>query len=128
MLAGGKLDIVIQNPTLLFHGSEETTGAKLIYGKVLVNLKSDKKVKGINISIYGGKVLNLPGGARKDPLGFNVEDAMEPKNLFLKNSESIFLSDSKAGTPFAPGSYEFPFMIKVPGDLPATVSTDILKI
>ncbi|OLY80808.1 hypothetical protein AYI68_g5091, partial [Smittium mucronatum] len=76
MLSAAKLEIDIQNNTVLFHGDEGSTGSKLIYGVVRIILKSDKKIKSLVLKMSG--VVNFgPVSSPGMALGFSLDEIVE---------------------------------------------------
>ncbi|OLY85697.1 hypothetical protein AYI68_g108 [Smittium mucronatum] len=122
MLSGSHLDIILQNDTVLFHGDESMTSSKLIYGKALIYLKSCCKIKSIYIRISGTSSCSPPVDPNKKS-GNGCPEVPFPRTVFLDHTESLFQSKNKNGSPFSAKTYEYEFMFKIDGSLPATVST-----
>ncbi|OLY83494.1 hypothetical protein AYI68_g2368 [Smittium mucronatum] len=127
MFSAGKIEIQLQNDTILFHGTEETTGSKLVYGNIQLILKSMKRIKSISLNLCGVIENGFQGGFR-DVKGFDMADLIESKDMIINDKQILYQSDQKAGSIFLPGTYDYPFITKIRGDLPATVDTEFGKI
>ncbi|OLY79067.1 hypothetical protein AYI68_g6875 [Smittium mucronatum] len=126
MLKSSRLDVILHSDSVVFHGSESNASPKLIYGKVRVHNKSISKIKSLSVSVTGVSSYGFVNENYESP-SFNVNNCYASKSVVFDHKEILYQSNDSNGSNFGPGVYEYLFIIKMDGDLPASVITEFGK-
>ncbi|OMJ21083.1 hypothetical protein AYI70_g3697 [Smittium culicis] len=126
MLSGARISLDIHSDTILFHGTEESASSKLLYGKVRLHVKSKTRIRSLYANVSGISSYGFVNENYESP-SFNVNNCYASKSQILDHKEVLFESYESNGSLFLPKTYEFSFIIKMEGSLPATVYTEYGK-
>ncbi|OMJ20047.1 hypothetical protein AYI69_g6371 [Smittium culicis] len=126
MLSGARISLDIHSDTILFHGTEESASSKLLYGKVRLHIKSKTRIRSLYANVSGISSYGFVNENYESP-SFNINNCYASKSQILDHKEVLFESSESNGSLFLPKTYEFSFIIKMEGSLPATVYTEYGK-
>ncbi|PVZ96567.1 hypothetical protein BB558_007515 [Smittium angustum] len=119
-----KLDLVLQSDTIVFHGNEDSASSKLLFGKVVLKVLKRAKISLLKVISIGKTEFSFI--ERSKALYSITEmdrDVYNTGKLQVLNKTEILLDGKKNQMYLDPGTFEYSFIITLPGDLPESVYT-----
>ncbi|KAI1275494.1 arrestin [Xylaria sp. FL0933] len=121
--AGGRhcslFEIRLDNEFVVFRGSEHEASGQLLKGVVVLCLKEPLKVEDVHLRLTGQcRIAWLDG--RQTPSGIHNQK-VDRTTAILKHNWTPFVGETTHHNTLAPGNYEWPFEIMLPGDTPESV-------
>ncbi|PVU99156.1 hypothetical protein BB559_000952 [Furculomyces boomerangus] len=116
------LDLVLQSDTIVFHGNQDSASSKLLFGKVVLKALKRTKISSLKVISMGKTEFSFI--ERSKPMYSTAEvnrDMYSSGKLQVLDKTEILLDGKKNLIYLDPGTYEYSFIITLPGDLPESV-------
>ncbi|KAI1310659.1 arrestin [Xylaria venustula] len=112
-------EIRLDDDFIVFRGSEHEASGQLLKGVVVLCLKEPLKVEDVHLRLAGHcRIAWLDG--RQTPSGIHNQK-IDRTTSVLKKSWTPYVGDANHHNVLAPGNYEWPFEMMLPGDTPESV-------
>ncbi|PVU98725.1 hypothetical protein BB559_001345 [Furculomyces boomerangus] len=116
------LDLVLQSDTVVFHGNEDSASPKSLSGKVLLKVLKRTKISSLKVISKGKTEFSFIGLSTTLYSTVDMDrDIYNSGKLQVLNKTEILLNGKKNQKYLEPGTYEYSFIITLPGDLPESV-------
>jgi hypothetical protein len=104
---------------IVFRGNEHEASGQLLKGVVVLCLKEPLKVEDVHLRLTGHcRIAWLDG--RQTPSGIH-NHKVDRTTAILKHNWKPFVGETNHHNTLAPGNYEWPFEIMLPGDMPESI-------
>ncbi|KAI0425909.1 arrestin [Xylaria sp. FL1042] len=112
-------EIRLDNEFIVFRGSEHEASGQLLKGVVVLCLREPLRVEDVHLRLTGHcRIAWLDG--RQTPSGIHNQK-VDRTTAILKHNWTPFVGETNHHNTLAPGNYEWPFEMMLPGDTPESV-------